>query len=535
MAQTEEAGVPRKAGFQQFRIGDFLVEKKLGKGGMGVVFLAQELSLNRKVALKFLTRARADSESRLLAEARTVARLDHPNIVRVYTIGRDPARGRIFMAMEYVAGQSLKALIAQDTASFSDILEVGIGIAEGLAHSWSHKVVHRDIKPGNVMLTREERCVKILDFGLALFKVPGKSTRGELVAGTANYMSPEQSAGRDLDVRSDLYSLGVVLYEMLAGARPFAARTSQNLDFLHGFANPKRIRAVRPNVPAAFERILERLLAKSRENRYPDPQALLVDLRALQSRLARARRLDEQPLGPVVKPVMAHEADKLATSALLNTRRPQRRSRWWLPVLTVPLLAALGAWLLWGSSARVPTDPSQANWSEPVALFPQGPLPAAEPGVHWERSETAGTLLGRGTGFLSRPLGEGAAWKIELTIPAETAPSAGIFVMVGETPEVGLTVQRYSRLSLVSVELVLEDGSHARVLSQELAPELTQVEVSLVLLPGQVDILVQGEAFASRPLSGAAESVALYVEAPNASDQARFAELNLRKGQLTAP
>src|SRR3954452_7687963 len=194
----------------------------IGTGGMGVVYRAQDTLLGRPVALKFLhpmLTPNPQAKARFLAEARAVSALDHPNICTLYEVG-ETAEGQLFLAMAYYEGETLKQRLERGPLPPAEALDVALQAARGLAKAHHHGIVHRDIKPANLMLTADG-IVKILDFGIARLAGAAAVTRTRLPLGTPAYMSPEQMRGQEVDARTDLWSLGVVLSEMLAGRRPF--------------------------------------------------------------------------------------------------------------------------------------------------------------------------------------------------------------------------------------------------------------------------------------------------------------------------
>ncbi len=275
---------------------------RLGRGGTGEVFLAEDLRLRRQVALKMLPAAGdgAEARDRLLQEARVASSLSHPNIAVIYEIDEvaGPEGRQSFIAMEYVAGRTLAQCARERRLSPAEVLGVLRQVADALAEAHDRGVVHRDIKSSNVMLTESGR-VKVLDFGLATFtpplgadadtwtRVEGALGPGALV-GTLSYMSPEQALGRELDLRSDVFSLGVVAYELLAGGLPFAGENAVAVvdAVLHRDPPPLYL----PDEPRAAEiqRIVRRMLAKDREERYQGLRELLRDLDALEAASGRA-------------------------------------------------------------------------------------------------------------------------------------------------------------------------------------------------------------------------------------------------------
>jgi TolB-like protein/predicted Ser/Thr protein kinase len=268
------------------------IVSRLGAGGMGEVYLAQDTKLDRKVALKILPAdVAADQERmrRFVREAKTASALNHPNVAHIYEIGE--AEGVSFIAMEYVEGQTLAAKIGDRPMEVAEVIDIGIQAADALDEAHGKGITHRDLKPANIMVTPRGQ-VKVLDFGLAkINRLEGQEVDSNLstltqttpgvVMGTVPYMSPEQALGRDVDHRSDTFSLGAVLYELASGRRPFAGmNASQTLDLiLH--SQPEAISHFNHDVPAELERIVGRCLEKDRENRYSSPRELLADFRNL--------------------------------------------------------------------------------------------------------------------------------------------------------------------------------------------------------------------------------------------------------------
>jgi len=222
------------------RISHYEIVSRLGAGGMGEVYLAEDLKLARKVAIKFLPPTlMADEEARrrLLREARAAAALDHPNICTIYEVGDED--GRSFIVMQYIEGETLAARIKRERLELSEALAIAIQVAEALQEAHQHGIIHRDIKPQNLMLTARGQ-VKVLDFGLAKVvhervEAPEEADTSSLmstpgaIVGTVLYMSPEQARGERLDVRSDIFSFGTTLYEMLSGRRPFEAKSTAEI------------------------------------------------------------------------------------------------------------------------------------------------------------------------------------------------------------------------------------------------------------------------------------------------------------------
>ena len=271
-------------------ISHYQIISLVGKGGMGEVYRARDTKLDRTVALKILPEemsADAERMRRFVREAKAASALNHPNVAHIYEIGEGD--GVSFIAMEYVEGQTLAARINGHPLETNEIVEIGSQIADALDEAHSKGITHRDIKPANVMLTPRGQ-VKVLDFGLAKIVKPQSvdsnvstlvPTTPGVVMGTVPYMSPEQALGHEVDHRSDLFSLGVVLYEMATGRLPFAgANTGETLDrILH--AQPEAMARFNYDVPAELERIVRKCLEKDRERRYQSARELLVDLKNL--------------------------------------------------------------------------------------------------------------------------------------------------------------------------------------------------------------------------------------------------------------
>ncbi len=253
-SQTETIKTPEKDSFKGKTIARrYTIIEKLGEGGMGAVYKANDSRLERVVALKFLPAGMTRDENakkRFVQEARAAAALDHPNICAVYEV--DEVRGQSFIVMAYIQGLSLKDKIATGFLKVEDALGIAIQVAEGLAEAHSRGVIHRDIKPGNIMLT-EKGQAKIMDFGLAKLEGKADLTKTSMVMGTTAYMSPEQARGDPVDQRTDIWSFGAMLYEMLAGTGPFGKKSNQALIYSILNEPPKPLTARRPDIPRPLE------------------------------------------------------------------------------------------------------------------------------------------------------------------------------------------------------------------------------------------------------------------------------------------
>jgi serine/threonine-protein kinase len=241
---------------------------------MGVVYKALDRRLQRFVALKFLPpylSADLELKRRFTQEAQAIASLDHPNLCTIFEV-EETEDGQLFIVMPYYEGETLKQMIGRGPLPAAQVTDYGAQVAAGLAHAHAAGVVHRDIKPANLVVAPGGR-VKILDFGIA--KISDVNlTRTGAVLGTLTYMSPEQAGGEPVDHRTDLWALGVVLHEMLAGRPPFTAESREALFFAIQNREPPRITALRPEVSPALENIVSRLLEKEPSRRYPDARAV---------------------------------------------------------------------------------------------------------------------------------------------------------------------------------------------------------------------------------------------------------------------
>src|SRR6266545_4616652 len=282
------------------RLGPYEVLAPLGAGGMGEVYRARDTRLGREVAVKVLPAEISldpQRRQRFEQEARSASALNHPNIVTVYDIGS--ADGMIYIAMEVVEGRTLRDLIVEQSVSVRKLLEIGAQVADGLAKAHAAGIVHRDLKPENLMISKDG-FIKILDFGLAKLVEPGSAdlsvmptavappTEPGTVMGTAGYMSPEQAGGQPLDFRSDQFSLGAILYEMVTGARAFQRKTGAETLVAIMREEPEPIGQVNPKTPGPVRWIIERCLAKDPEERYASTKDLARDLASVRDHLSEA-------------------------------------------------------------------------------------------------------------------------------------------------------------------------------------------------------------------------------------------------------
>jgi serine/threonine protein kinase/tetratricopeptide (TPR) repeat protein len=269
-------------------ISHYKILEKIGAGGMGVVYKAQDTKLDRLVALKFLPKQfsiNEEEKKRFIHEAKAAAALDHPNICSVYEID-ETDDGQMFMAMGYYEGQTIKDKIERrgevtSPLPLNEAINIAIQIAQGLERAHESKIIHRDIKSANTIVTRRDE-VKILDFGLAKLKGKTKLTKEGTTLGTVDYMSPEQAAGEAVDHRSDIWSLGVVLYEMVTGQVPFRGEYEQAIMYAIMNEDPEPVTGLRSGIPMELERIINKTLAKDPAERYQGAADLIVDLKKVE-------------------------------------------------------------------------------------------------------------------------------------------------------------------------------------------------------------------------------------------------------------
>ncbi len=271
-------------------ISHYKIVEKLGEGGMGVVYKAQDTKLNRLVALKFLPQrvgAGSEEKARFLQEAQAAAALNHPNICTIY--GIEEADGQQFIEMEYIDGKTLRQKFEEDQLKVADVLSYAMQIAEALQEAHSKGIVHRDIKADNVMLNSKNQ-VKVMDFGLAKLKGTLKLTRVSSTVGTLGYMAPEQVQGGEVDARSDIFSLGVLLFEMLTGRLPF--RGEHEAAMIYSILNeePEPVSKHREDVPQELAHIIRRALEKDPSDRYDSVAEILGELRHLKKQSSRVTR-----------------------------------------------------------------------------------------------------------------------------------------------------------------------------------------------------------------------------------------------------
>jgi len=316
------------------KLGRYEIRSKLGEGGMGEVYLAVDTELNRTVAIKILSEVVAANEQRLrrfIQEAQAASALNHPHILTIHEIGT--AGSTRFIATEFIDGDTLRQRINSRSQSLDDILDIAIQTAGALAAAHAAGIIHRDIKPENIMV-RRDGYVKVLDFGLAKLTEPlgfladteaptraMVNTGAGMVMGTATYMSTEQAKGIEVDPRTDLWSLGVVLYEMITGKAPFAGETATDTISLILQKEPAPLTRYAPQVPAELQRIVTKALTKDREERYQTAKDLLIDLRTLKRKVDIDAEL-ERTGAPEWRAPLSTTSGTPATTAPSTTQPP---------------------------------------------------------------------------------------------------------------------------------------------------------------------------------------------------------------------
>ncbi len=341
-------------------ISHYRILEKLGEGGMGVVYKATDTKLERTVALKFLAADSVEDEehkARFRREARAAAALDHPNICTVYEID-----GQTFLAMPYLEGSTVRQKVKQRPLKLAEAIDIAIQAGEGLRAAHGKGIVHRDIKSANLMVSPQGQ-VKVMDFGLAQAADQSLLTKTETLLGTPVYMSPEQAQREPTDRRTDIWSLGIVIYEMLIGRTPFEGEREQAV--LYGIVQeePEPITSQRARVPLELDWIVDKALAKEKDERYPHIDDMLVDLRAVARQVAEASDTGRPSKRPTTK---------LRREAPARARR--RRLAWALGFAAAAVVLAAAGAALWNFFA-----PTEAPL-EPMRAVPLTSYPGSEGG-----------------------------------------------------------------------------------------------------------------------------------------------------------
>jgi serine/threonine-protein kinase len=334
-----------EARLQRIVAGEYRIERMLGRGGMGMVFLAQDLTLEREVAIKVLPPDFSSDPQvikRFQQEAKTAAKLDHPNIIPIYRV--ESAEGLNFFVMKFISGTSLEDVLeSQQPLSYDYIQRILSEAARALGHAHSRKVVHRDVKPANIMFDHDGR-VMLTDFGISkALQSAGNLTGTGMIVGTPHYMAPEQAKGQPVDGRADQYSLGIVGYRLLSGQLPFSGDSVHTILYKHIFEPAPNVAALRPGIPRNLTDAIQRALSKEPAERFPTMEAFAEAVRGAATGSADATT-------PLPTPAAAIPA----------TVRTQRRSQVPLVALAVVVLAALSLAAFFGLRGRnraVPPGP----------------------------------------------------------------------------------------------------------------------------------------------------------------------------------
>jgi serine/threonine protein kinase len=310
-------------------ISHYRVIEKLGGGGMGVVYKAQDLKLDRLVALKFLPShigQDAQEKQRFIHEAKAASALDHTNICNIHEID-ETDEGQLFICMAYYEGETLKKKIEKGILKIEDAINITIQISEGLCKAHQKDIIHRDIKPANIMIT-EDGIAKIVDFGLAKLAGQTKITKAGTTLGTVAYMSPEQIQGEEVDQRTDIWSLGVVLYEMLTGRIPFNGEYDSALMYSILNQDPESIRELCPNISSEMIQVLDRLLEKDPTKRYQSVNEILIILESV-------KRDPENKYNPSIKNIRESVGNKSTKFFTIP------KKRFWIVAFVVAILIFL--------------------------------------------------------------------------------------------------------------------------------------------------------------------------------------------------
>ena len=385
--------------------GKYKIADVVGRGGMGIVYKADDIQLKRSVALKFLPPELIQNEearARFVLEAQTAAALSHPNICTIHEINEEDERS--FIAMEYVEGKSLRAKLEKGPLEEQEALNIAIQLAEGLDEAHKKGIIHRDIKSANVMVTKKGQA-KIMDFGLAKVKGGTLLTREGTTLGTVAYMSPEQARGEEVDHRSDIWSLGVVMYEMLSGQLPFKGDREASILYSVVHEEPKSLKEIKRDLPLELQQIAGRALKKKPESRYASAVEMLNDLRKYQNVL---------------------RAEELGALNLRTLLRRIRRPKVAIPAICALLIIALAAVWYFSRQAKI-------RWAREEAL------PELEQlvGENWRDFIEPFKLAEKVEKYIGDdPRLSGLFSRCSRNINIETEPpGAGIYIKAYKTPD----------------------------------------------------------------------------------------------------
>ncbi|HVT02405.1 MAG TPA: protein kinase [Thermoanaerobaculia bacterium] len=402
-------------------LGPYRLIEKIGAGGMGEVWKAEDPRLRRLVAIKILPHAvsdNAESKARLVREARTAAQLYHPNIATIHSIEEDGERS--FIVMEFVQGISLGAMLHQGTLTESEVVLIARQVADALEEAHSKSIVHRDIKPDNIVVNNDR--VKVLDFGIAkqsgfqgaaaVANPTGIVTEAGIILGTIQYMSPEQALGRPLDGRSDIFSLGVVMYQCLTGLLPFAGETVTDTLTQIIRDSPRDIVTLIPTVSPAVAGVIRKCMAKNRDDRYGSARLLSQELEQLQPTVATVRK----PMAELSNLPTARTSDLLTE---ITTPRAPAKSRNTLLWLAIPVAVLAGVGI-----ASIYQNQRSPSAVERAVVAPSTPTVA-----------TSSTALAPGTVVdVAPPAVSTTSGSAERPVPTPPAPAAASMVAPSVIP-----------------------------------------------------------------------------------------------------
>jgi len=371
-------------------VSHYRILEQLGGGGMGVVYRAEDIRLKRPVALKFLLpqlNFEEEAKQRFMQEAQAASALDHPNICTIYEVD-EAADGQMFIAMAYCEGETLQKKVASNQLSVNSAIDIAVQTAQGLAQAHKHGIIHRDIKPANIMIT-SDGLVKILDFGLAKLAGGTGLTKAGTMMGTPLYMSPEQITGGQVDHRSDIWSLGVVLHEMFAGRPPFSSEYEHAVFYAIVNQEPAPITTINPAIPAPLERLIHRTLQKRPEDRYASMQALFDELKRFERSFAKS-------LDPEAADSGRTRTIAISTDALPKTAGPKPKRGLWIG-------AAVAALILFAIAARFwPVEKNSPDSASAITAPQTAPVNALKDSVlalrrEMQREKNAAAKAGAAT------------------------------------------------------------------------------------------------------------------------------------------
>lgn len=398
----------------------YTILERIGGGGMADVYRAHDNLLDRSVAVKVLRSQFTDDEefvTRFRREAQAAARLSHPNIVNIYDVGRD--EDIYYIVMEYISGETLKERIIREGPFPVEIaVRIALEIAEALEHAHQNNIVHCDIKPHNILTTRTGR-VKVTDFGIAKAVTSATLTQTGTIIGSVHYFSPEQAKGTSVSDKSDIYSLGVVLYEMLTGVVPFTGDTPISIALKHLQEEPKMPREINPNIPPLLEAVVLKAMAKSPEQRFSDIGEMITDLRLAQNYLRddQTRRLSKEDYPTQVLPRVT--APEVETGSEDKPQPPVTRKlkRTWIWALVALLLLgfATGAFLAYGKF-----------WS---------PSEVTVPNVVGKQVDTARNIL--------------ISSNLRVSVTDGFSDKVPVGYVISQSPEAGTTVKEQRTINLI--------------------------------------------------------------------------------------